>query len=1187
MNIIRTLLVLATLGCSAAHAAPIQLRKADVVAFVGGTDTVRIQKDGRVEAALTRKFLAERPKFRDLAWEGDTVEFQSTIGERWRKEAFGGWSDQLKQVGATVVVAQFGKMESIGGAEGLEGFVVRYGKLLEELAAEGRRVFVLEPNPFEWPMADAKSLSLYADAIRKLAGSRGIPFVPLAEIAALEADAPVALAAAVREKHRLWSDYWRPANWKLLFGDDGARIFSNAAEGLPSFKHEWQTFPALIAAAEEMVFNGDIPKPKLAPVRIGSAEADIAKELAAFEVLDGYEVNLFADESLGVANPLSVRWDANGRMFVACSDVYPQIEPGVMPDDKVIVLEDTNADGKADKSSVFARGLNIPTGMEVGADGVYVGHNTDLLHFDWEGKRKLLLSGFGNGDSHQTINSFAWSPDGELWFCQGDGIESRVETPHGLSSLFQAGVFRLRPKTLHLDPLLDDFMGPGNPWGVVFDDFGQSFVIDGAGGISYLTPGSIPAKRRLPLPLIGKPGGYCGVDDLGDGSFGLGDYKKNQVTRFRTPEDGGGFTVEFLEPLLRSKHRNFRPIDVKLGPDGAIYVVDWYNPVTCHQDDFYRHPERDKTHGRIWRVAKKGTPALRPPTLTNAADGELIDALKSPSHWTRMKAKQVLANRGLKMVPEAVRRWEGRDLLEAVGLAVWCGLEDGALLERLLASDDHRCRAYAARIAGRWNRFDLLDLAAKDIHPRVRMEAVLAAGQLPEARSVQIAASAAELPRDRWIDYAFKQAVQHLKPEWHALLRRGELDFGVRSKGLVEILKQADSKALLGDIRKMLVGSGPNVSARDALAEVLAAAGSGEDLRFALELSPPRAAVLGALAKRGRPDFDVRPAVLAAVMDDNSEIAAAGLELAACWKVTEARARALKAASDVASPTSLREGSIRALGALGGAGAEATLQGIALRLADPLQISALKALFAVSREAAADAALQILLQSEQLPLSREVFKVVAESAGSADLLAGRLEIARVSPQQGERLRAAWIAAGVVHERLADRIDRIAGVTTAGWEYSERLVAELVAVAQTGDPVKGKATFHSANMGCAACHKIGDFGGTIGPDLSALGSGLSPERIATEVLWPMKQVKEGFSLTRLTFNDNRVVQGYLQRGRDNKLLLLRDFASGEIHEIPADGIRQREDLGSLMPPTAQSLSRGELADLLSYLAGLRG
>ncbi len=193
----------------------------------------------------------------------------------------------------------------------------------------------------------------------------------------------------------------------------------------------------------------------------------------------------------------------------------------------------------------------------------------------------------------------------------------------------------------------------------------------------------------------------------------------------------------------------------------------------------------------------------------------------------------------------------------------------------------------------------------------------------------------------------------------------------------------------------------------------------------------------------------------------------------------------------------------------------------------------------------------------------------------------------MSPQQGERLRAAWIAAGVVHERLADRIDRIAGVTTAGWEYSERLVAELVAAARAGDPVKGQATFHSASMGCAACHTIGDSGGTIGPDLSALGSGVPPERIVTEVLWPGKQVKEGFSLTRLTLKDDRVVQGYLQKGRDEKLVLLRDFASGEIHEIPADGIRQREDLGSLMSPTAQSLSRGELADLLRYLAGLGG
>jgi glucose/arabinose dehydrogenase len=921
--------LMTVLTLASARAEPIDINEHDVIAFVGGTDLVRMQHDGRLEAALTQKFLAARPKFRDLAWEGDTVEFQSTIRERWRKDAFGNWNDQLMRVGATVVIAQFGKMESLAGEEGLRAFVDRYGKVLDELGANDRRVIVLEPSPFEWEIADAKSLRSYIAAIKELAGSRNIPFVSLVEIAELQETAPATLTAAVKEKHRLWYDYWRPANWKCLFGDDGARIFSKAAEGLPSFKQEWETFPALIATAEEMLWNREIPKPQTAPERSGSEEANIAEELASFEVLDGYEVNLFADQSRGIANPLSVRWDADGRMFVACSDVYPQIEPGVMPDDKVILLEDTDADGKADKSSIFASGLSIPTGMEVGPDGVYVGHNTELVHFDWNGNRSLLLSGFGNGDSHQTINCFAWSPDGELWFCQGDGIESRVETPYGVSSLFQAGVYRLRPGSLQLDPLLDDFMGPGNPWGIAFDDFGQSFVVDGAGGISYLTPGSIPAKRRLPLPRIGAPGGYCGVDDLGDGSFGLGDYKKNQVTRFRTLEDGGGFKVEFVEPLLRSEHRNFRPVDVKLGPDGAIYIVDWYNPITCHQDDFYRHPIRDKTHGRIWRVAKKGTAQQKPQALTKASDGELIDALKSPNRWTRMKAKQVLTTRGLKTMPAVVQEWRGRDLLEAAGLAVWCGIEDHALLERLLASDDHRCRAYAARIAGRWNTFDLLEMAAKDSHPRVRMEAVLAAGQIPEARAILIAAAAAELPRDRWIDYAFKQAVHHLKPLWMEAFQRGELDFGNLHKGLAEVLEQADRKALRSDIREMLVNDSFNAEVRATLVRTLIAIGNEDDLRFALELIPASAPVLSALANRDRPGFNVSEAVLSAVTSGDPETAAAGMKLAANWKVEEARNYALNTAVATGSPA--RPHAIRGLGAIGGADAEVTLKAIALR----------------------------------------------------------------------------------------------------------------------------------------------------------------------------------------------------------------------------------------------------------------
>ena len=1189
------LLVAGLVAGSQAALPPFELHEGDVVAFVGGTDMVRLQNDARLEAALSWKHRAAQPRFRDLAWDGDTVYHQSTVRERWRREAFGGWAAQLKKVGATVVIAQFGKIESLDGIGQVGKFAAAYGELLDVFSADGRRVVLLAPSPTGWKGGDTESFARYTAAVRALAGRRGIRFVPASDDDPTGAlwrglglgEAPVAVVEAVREKHRLWYDYWRPANWKCLFGDDGKRIFSNASKGLPSFKEEWSTFPDLIAAAEANIYAGEPVVARPAPARTGSGEADIEDELAAFEVLDGYEVNLFADETHGIANPLSVRWDPDGRMFVACSDVYPQIEPGVMPDDKIILLRDTDADGRADQSSVFARGLNIPTGMEVGADGVYVGQNTELLFLDWAGGRRQLLSGFGNGDSHQTINSFVWGPAGDLWFCQGDGIESRVETPSGISSLYQAGVFRLRPRELRLDGLLDDFMGPGNPWGVAFDDFGQSFVVDGAGGISYLTPASIPVKRRLQLPRIGKPGGYCGVESIGGGEFLTGDYKKNQVSRFRVDEDGAGFSVEFLPPLLRSEHRNFRPIDVKVGPDGAIYIVDWYNPITCHQDDFYRHPDRDKTHGRIWRVSKRGAVVGSPPALRGAGRAGLISFLKSPKRWIRLKAKQVLVSQGMQEVPDEMRTWRGRDLFEAVGLLQMLGLEDREMLEILARSEDHRARAYAARAAGDWGEFDLLEVAARDVHPRVRMEAVLACTKFSHAGAILIAAEVAGRPRDRWIDYALAQAVHYLEPIWLPAFQRGELDFGERRRGLAGVLAYAGAEQLLAEIRQQLEAGELDGAAQLVLLRVLATAGDESDLLDLLELGALDAGLLRILAARDRPSSDVVEPLRHLLAEGDAPSQEAVLELLGHWRVTELEEEVLEVAMRPGLDEKLRASALDALGSFGSEEARALLRAVASRAGETRRGDAIAALVQTGLAEAAAIAARSLASEPSLADDGKIFDAFAGRRGGARMLADELGRHQVGTQPARQLRQAWISTGLVDEDLTRCLDSLAGIAPFAAEFGDELVAELVAAGREGDPIKGGELFRAGRAACAACHKVGDEGGAIGPDLSAVGTGVPAERIVIELMWPTKQVKDGYSLTRVTTRDGRVLQGYVREGQGDKVLRLREFDGDRINELPLGEIVDRASIGSLMPATARSLEREDLADLLAYLFSLGG
>ena len=1250
----------------------VALGEEDVVVLLGGANLVLAQRAGHLETLLVRIF-SERgrsPRFRNLSWEGDTVFVQSTISERWRQRKFGDWPGQLDFVGADVVLAQYGKMESLDGEEGLPAFRDAYARLIGEWERKVERIILVTPLAFEptgnplLPDAEAcnRMLERYAEVIGGLARDRGHAFVDLfhphrervrkgerwtsnglhlrpdrqweaalafARAADLEAvpireDSP--LLAAVRERNRLWYEYWRPANWKCLFGDDGDRVFGKPAGEYPSLRAEWQRYPALVEETERRIAQLVAGvEPESAAEREtgtrgwsvrGEAGQSAGEALAAFRVPEGLEINLFASEADGLVNPLAMRWDADGSLHVACSLTYPQLEPGEVGNDFILRLKDTDGDGRADESRVFADGLCIPTGLEVASDGILVAQGTELLLLrdtDRDGRAdesRWMLGGFGNGDTHQTSNSLVWSPGGELWWCQGDGIESRVETHRGVSRLFRAGVFRFRPERLQLDALLDDFMGPGNPWGIAFDDWGQGLVIDGAGGISHLTPAMIPTGHRLRLPTIGRPGGYCGIDVASgpalppslQGDFLIGDYKPNAVSRFSLARKGSGFEVVWEDPVLSSSDTRFRPVDVKMGPDGAIYVCDWYNQVICHQDDSFRDPGRDRAHGRIWRIS---APSASPASgLVGLPVGTLVGNLASAHRWVRDQSRRLLLRGNRRVVREELALWTGsvrrgergegaaREflLMQALMTHETLDLVEESLLEDCVRAGDPRVRAYAARTTGRWHDRlshpgEILDRLVLDPDPLVRLEAIVACGSIPEVASVRTAARAMSLPVDTWIEYAFTQAVRHLEPLWLPALLEGRIDFEGRDAQLLSVIRAARSRDIAGVVAPLVLADGArpvDPGHRSMAARILALVGEEEHLLRLLEEGSEE--VLDALAGREAPRGDKAALRLRAHLDRSG----AAIRLAGHWELRELLDDLRTVAEDAGLPVAIRAEAIRTLPGLAGEEdaelVRRTIGRVARSDDDHLRLAVLVALARVDAGESAEILLGHVGARHFALHAPAVLRAILSREGGARVLAAAVRESGLAGDRRRLLLQFLIEEGVSDPDLTDAL----GIVRRGAlpPYNPSVVEALAEeMEQRGDAGAGEEVFREAH--CHSCHRIAGAGGDLGPDLSHAGSAIPVDRLIEEVLWPGRQVKEGYSLLQVTTRDGEVVQGYRRGERDSRdHLVLERFGDRRRIELAREGIASVEEVGSIMPPTAATvMSRKEQRDLLRFLSDL--
>src|SRR4051812_6579377 len=468
-----------------------------------------------------------------------------------------------------------------------------------------------------------------------------------------------------------------------------------------------------------------LPAAVFAQADVKVPDPDPELERKTFILPEGFEVNLFAADPL-LAKPIQMNFDPQGRLWVASSEVYPQIKPGQVANDKVIVLEDLDGDGRAEKTTVFADGLLIPTGVEPGDGGAYVANSTELLHLsdsDGDGKadrRRVVLSGFGTEDTHHILHTLRWGPDGMLYFNQSLYIHSRVETPWGVRRLGGGGIWQFRPESAWLEVFARGWV---NPWGHGFDRWGQSFATDGAGGkgINSLLPGAfydaaVGAARILDGLNPGSPK-YCGAEIVSGrhlpedwrGNILTNDFRANNVRRFVLSDDGAGYASRNLPNLITTRYPAFRPIDIKMGPDGAIYIADWYNPIIQHGEVDFRDPRRDHTRGRIWRVTAKGRPPVERPRLAGRSD--VFDELKAPEDWTRHNARRVIKEGGKRSLP-ALASWVKRldptePNVEHHGLeALWTyqSLDEvePELLAALLRSKDARVRAAATRVAGLW-----------------------------------------------------------------------------------------------------------------------------------------------------------------------------------------------------------------------------------------------------------------------------------------------------------------------------------------------------------------------------------------------------------------------------------------------------------------------------------------------------
>lgn len=810
-------------------------------------------------------FPAHTPAFRPFAGRKDpwafpkAKRFRPEINRHLGKGHYPSPDEWLTILQADTIVAFFGFNESFSGPEGLPLFK-------EELAAF---VAHTKKQAYNWKRAPRLVLATpigatngfgneiigqYAAVIKEVATNHNLPTLDLFEpsqkllkhtINGVHLDdigyqkltpilmeqlfdikepkaASSELKAAIAHKNWHWRNDYRMPNGVHVYGERWnpygnknypAEIEKNRQLTVLGDRQIWLTAQGKAAVTKIDLTTRPIPETQTnyRPSKKNGtlAYAPGEESLKTITTPEGYRVQLFADEKQfpNLANPMQMRFDNEGRLWVATMPSYPHYQPGgPRPDDKILIYEDLDQDGKADRETIFARGLSLPIGFDFAdrKNSIYLSASTRLLQLtDTDGdnvadQTDYLLDGFDPHDSHHSFSAFTNDASGALFMLEGRFLHSQIETPFGPQRCTDGGVWRWEPKTF----LLERFQqyDVSNPWGMVHDEYGQNILNDASGGRHHWMAAynlKVPHGREMSKvaefnynyrirPTSGSEilrSSHFPDDVQGDYLFGntigfLG------IAQLRLEDYESVRRAKFVQNLVESSDTNFRPADLEIAPDGSLYFIDWHNALIGHMQHSARDPHRSTEFGRIYRVTYPSRPLVAPPRLEKATVKGLFENFRLPELNARKRTHRELRRRNKGEVAKAALAFaqdnasDERLVFEALRATWGTGKVDSSLLDRCLAAKDPRVRASSVRIVRHSlgtlsNPGRYLLAAASDPADRVRLEALGASTWLGGKDGARVFLTVASAPRDRWINNALNTALYQYKPEVESLLADG------------------------------------------------------------------------------------------------------------------------------------------------------------------------------------------------------------------------------------------------------------------------------------------------------------------------------------------------------------------------------------------------------------------------------